>query len=340
VLTIDGSMGEGGGQVLRSSLTLSLATGQPLRMTRIRAGRKKPGLLQQHLTAVRAAGEVGRAKVSGAAIGSTELTFEPGEVVPGDYHFAVGTAGSATLVLQTVLPPLLTASGPSQLTLEGGTHNSWAPPFPFLAKAFLPLIQHTGPRVVARLDRPGFYPAGGGRFNVSIQPTEELGRIELLQRGEVRHRRARALVARLPRHVAERELKVVAGRLRLPKDALRIEEVTDSRGPGNVLMIEVECEHVTELFTGFGRRGIRAEAVARAAVEECEAYLDADVPVGSHLADQLLIPMAMAGGGAFRTVTPSRHMTTNVEVLKQFLDVDVQVEKEGPDAWCVTVRRG
>ena len=173
-LKIDCSMGEGGGQILRSSLALSLVMGRSIRIEKIRAGRKKPGLLRQHLTAARAAAEIGRAQVRGVELGSEELEFAPGVVVPGEYRFAVGSAGSATLVLQTVLPALLTASGPSQLVLEGGTHNPMAPPFDFLEKAFLPCIRRMGPRVEATLTRPGFYPAGGGAFEVAIEPVERL----------------------------------------------------------------------------------------------------------------------------------------------------------------------
>ena len=170
MLTINGSQGEGGGQILRTALAMSLVTGKPFRIVRIRAGRKKPGLLRQHLTAVQAAAQIGQATVEGAAIGSQELTFTPGEIRPGEYRFAVGTAGSATLVLQAVLPALLTAPGLSVLTLEGGTHNPFAPPFDFLHRSYLPLVNRMGPTVEARLERPGFYPAGGGKFVVTVEP--------------------------------------------------------------------------------------------------------------------------------------------------------------------------
>jgi len=194
MLTIDGSMGEGGGQVVRSSLALSLVTGTPFRIDKVRAGRKRPGLMRQHLTAVQAAAAVGGARVTGAEIGAQCFTFEPGAVQAGEHRFAVGTAGSATLVLQTVLPALLVAGGPSRLTLEGGTHNPMAPPFDFIAEAFLPLIARMGARCTATLERPGFYPAGGGRFTVEVTPVaEELIPFALLERGEVKRREARAL---------------------------------------------------------------------------------------------------------------------------------------------------
>ena len=205
MLTIDGSQGEGGGQVLRSALALSLVTGRPFAIENIRAGRKKPGLLRQHLTAVLAAAEVGRAEVEGATMGSRHLVFRPSGVRSGNYAFRVGTAGSATLVLQTVLPALLLAEGESNLTLEGGTHNPFAPPVDFLVNAYLPLVNRLGPRVEVRLIRPGFYPAGGGEFTVRVQPARQLGRLALVDRGQIVARRVRVLLGHLPRHIAERE---------------------------------------------------------------------------------------------------------------------------------------
>ena len=337
-ITIDGSQGEGGGQILRSSLALSLVTGTPFRIERIRAGRKKPGLLRQHLTAVNAAVEVGQAEIHGASLGSPELTFVPGSVRAGDYRFAVGTAGSATLVFQTVLPALLTAGGPSRLTLEGGTHNPFAPPFDFLDRAFLPLVRRMGPRVETVLERPGFYPAGGGLFRAAIDPVERLGRLDLPLRGEVRRRSARAIVSGLPLGIARRELSVVRHRLSWGEECLHAEEAR-SPGPGNILLIEIESENVTEVFTGFGERGRSAEAVAAGAVEEACSYIASGAPVGVHLADQLLLPLAQAGGGSFRTLAPSRHTATNAEVLKRFLDVDVRMTREEGETWLVEVER-
>jgi RNA 3'-terminal phosphate cyclase (ATP) len=337
MLTIDGSQGEGGGQVLRSALALSMVTGTPFRIDQIRARRAKPGLLRQHLTAVQAATQVCGAEVLGASLGSSRLDFKPGKVRPGAYAFAVGTAGSATLVLQTVLPALLTAAEPSTLTLEGGTHNPFAPPFDFLARAFLPLIGRLGPRVTAALERHGFYPAGGGRFNVRIEPVPKLRRLELPERGEVRTRSARALVARLPLSIAERELAVVREQLGWSGAELRAEEVGDSAGAANVLMLEIASEHATEVFTGFGERGRRAEDVARQAVDEARAYLAAGVPVGERLADQLLLPLALAGGGSFHTTELSQHSRTNLDVIGKFLAVRVEVEAVDRRTWRVRI---
>ena len=339
-LIIDGSFGEGGGQIVRSSLALSLVTGRPCVIENIRAGRKKPGLMRQHLTAVRAAAEVGGAEVEGAEIRSTWLRFTPGQVRAGRYEFSVGTAGSTTLVLQTILPALLIADGRSQLTLEGGTHNPFAPPFDFLAKTYLPLINRMGPTVEATLERPGFYPAGGGCITVDIRPAKQLTGLELTQRGPITARRVRAMVANLPRHIAERECSTIAQRSGWDRSCFEVEEIGGSPGPGNAVMIELESEQLTEVFTGFGQRGVKAERVAAGAWKAAQRYLAADVPVGEHLADQLLLPFGLAahlgsGGGAFRTLALSPHATTHVEVLRRFMDLCVELEQTGPEDWLV-----
>jgi RNA 3'-terminal phosphate cyclase (ATP) len=328
VIQIDGSRGEGGGQILRSSLSLSIATGRDCRIFHIRAGRKKPGLRRQHLTALRAAAETCGAQVEGAAIGSQEVVFRPGKVRAGRYRFAVGTAGSATLVLQTVLPALLTADEPSEFVLEGGTHNPWSPPFDFLARTFLPTIEKMGPRVTAELQTHGFYPAGGGRFRVVLEPIRRLAALSLPEREGPVTLGARALVSSLPVHIAEREIRVVQTELGIAQSEVSVGEVEGSIGPGNVVMVEARTPGLTEVFTGFGCKGVRAEKVAHEVVEEVRAYLDAGAPVGKHLADQLLLPMALAGGGAFRTAAMTPHTRTNIEVIRVFLDVDVRLAED------------
>ncbi|HKZ17016.1 MAG TPA: RNA 3'-terminal phosphate cyclase [Geobacteraceae bacterium] len=337
MIVVDGSQGEGGGQVLRSSLALSLVTGLPFRIEKIRAGRPKPGLMRQHLTAVNAAVEIGRAQVEGAHIGSQALVFAPRSIKAGSYHFAVGTAGSCTLVLQSVLPALLTADSPSELLLEGGTHNPHAPPFDFLELAFLPLIRKMGPNVSATLQRPGFFPAGGGKITVSVEPVARLQRLDLPERGTILDRSARAVVARLPRSIAERELKVVRDRLNWEERSFSVEEAVSSMGPGNVLCLEIVSEHITEVFTGFGELGVSAEKVAGDTVKAVAEYLAANVPVGRYLADQLLLPMALAGGGSFRTLTPTRHMSTNADVIRQFLPVEVSMRQYARNDWEIRV---
>ncbi|MBN1203799.1 MAG: RNA 3'-terminal phosphate cyclase [Myxococcaceae bacterium] len=337
MVRIDGSKGEGGGQVLRTSLALSLVTGTPFQMVNIRAGRQKPGLLRQHLTAVKAAAEVGAAEVTGAELGSRELTFKPRALSAGNYSFAVGTAGSATLVLQTVLPALMLASGPSTLMLEGGTHNPAAPPFDFLEKAYLPLVRRMGPKVEAVLERYGFFPAGGGKFRVSVEPAP-LRPLTLLERGAVKRRQATALIAQLPFDVAKRELAAVERVLKWKPTELRTEELKRSTGPGNVLWLEVESEHVTEVFTAFGERGVRAEEVAERAAGAARRYLEAEVPVGENLCDQLLLLLALAKGGTFRTLPLDGHSETQLHTFSNFLDVKVDVREVSPEVREVEVR--
>ncbi len=337
MLVIDGSHGEGGGQILRTSLSLSLLTGQPFRITRIRAGRQKPGLQRQHLTAVEAAAAVGQADVRGAELGSSELTFVPGELTPGDYRFATGTAGSATLVLQTVLPPLLRAAAPSRLALSGGTHNPHAPPFDFLAKTFVPVVNRLGPTVDVRLVRHGFFPAGGGELVASIAPAATWRPLKLLERGEPRRRCARALVARLSPDIARRELREVERLLSWLPAETAVEEVCDSHGPGNAIMLELEFAEITEVLTSFGARGVPAEAVARSAILQAQRYLGSDAPVGEHLTDQLLLPLVLAGGGVFRASELSLHARTCMEVIRCFLPLNLRADAEPGGGWGVVV---
>ncbi len=339
MITIDGSYGEGGGQILRTSLALSLVTGKSFTINNIRAGRRKPGLMRQHLTAVNAAVEIGQAAITGNTIGSQVFTFEPEMIKPGRYHFAIGSAGSCTLVFQTLLPALIVADGPSEIILEGGTHNPFAPPFDFLEKAFLPIINRIGPKVEALLEKPGFYPAGGGRFKVSINPAD-LNKVDLLECGNITNQIARAAVANLPVNIAKRELKVVREKLEWDREQLKVIEVKNSQGPGNILTLEIESDNITEVFTGFGEKGILAEKVANRTVKSVREYLAAGVPVGRYLADQLLIPMAMAGGGKFRTLSPTKHTTTNIEIIKKFLDVEIDINEHDQNQWEIEIWNG
>ncbi|HEY7119009.1 MAG TPA: RNA 3'-terminal phosphate cyclase [Tepidisphaeraceae bacterium] len=326
LLVIDGSQGEGGGQILRTSLALAMITGRPFRMVNVRGNRPKPGLRRQHLTAVRAAARVACAAITGDEVDSRELMFAPQSVKPGDYRFDIGSAGSTMLVLQTVLPALMLAAGPSTLVLEGGTHNFGAPPFPFLDKTFLPLLARMGPRVALSIERAGFAPRGGGRAVAQITPAP-LRPIVLTRRGVVRRTEARAIIAGLPRDIAERELNVVRRLLGLRPEQLVVDELPPDQGPGNLVTVEVEAEHLTEVFTAFGARGEPAEDVAREAATEARRYLDRDVPVGEHLADQVLLPIALAGGGQFVTGPLTLHSTTNIETIRRFLDIAVAVEE-------------
>jgi RNA 3'-terminal phosphate cyclase (ATP) len=338
VIEIDGSMGEGGGQVLRTSLALSLLTSSPLRIRQIRAGRAKPGLMRQHLLAVQAAAAISRAEVSGDTLGSHELTFRPGAIRGGQHRFATSGAGSTTLVLQTVLLPLvLGAKEASSLTFEGGTHNPMAPPFDFVELALAPLLARMGVKLELSLKRHGFYPAGGGEWLATVFPAERLEHLELLERGAIRAQSATALLASLPMTVALRELDALCGALGWERQWGRPRVASESRGPGNALFAVVQSEHVTEVVTGFGERGVPAEQIAAGVAAETARYLAASVPVGEHLADQLLLPMALGHGGVLRTVAPSLHTTTQLELLRLFIGTESSLIEEAPDVWRIEI---
>lgn len=335
---IDGAMGEGGGQVLRTSLTLSICTGKPFRITNIRSKRKKPGLQRQHLTAVHAARDISGAQLEGDAIGSTTLSFVPNQIWAGKYHFAIGTAGSSTLVLQTILYPLLLATGESYLTLTGGTHNSFAPPFDFFSQTLLPILERMGAKITASLKRYGFYPNGGGQLQIHITPTSRLNGLSLMARGKILSYQAKALITGIPDHVAQRELQRVAQKLKWSPDCLQYCPLPADQGPGNALMLFISSEQITEVFTGFAKRGVRAETVADNAIQKAADYLVADnVPVGEYLADQLLLPFALAGEGEFTTLTPSLHTLTNIEVIQIFLPVPITKSQVGNNTWVIRV---
>lgn len=326
VIELDGAIG--GGQVLRSALSLSMLSGKTLRIHNIRARRSRPGLLRQHLTAVQAAAQVCGAKTSGVELGSQALTFEPGPIRGGDYRFAIGTAGSCTLVLQTLLPALLHAPQPSRVSISGGTHNPLAPPVDFLQQAWLPLLRRMGGRVELQLLRHGFVPAGGGELEAFVQPSV-LQPLHLQERGVLLGSRAWALSAGLPEHVAERELRRVHNRLELPREYLTPVQLDEQYGPGNVLLLEFAFEHLTELFSGFGQNSLRAEKVADVAIDQARAWLDSGAAVAEHLADQLLLPMALAGGGSFTTPRMTEHLESNIRVIEAFLPVRIEARSLG-----------
>ena len=337
-LVLDGSLGEGGGQILRSALSLSMCTGTPFRIERIRAKRKKTGLLRQHLTAVNAAAEICGAKIEGAQLGSTTLAFTPGAVRSGDYAFAIGSAGSCTLVLQTVLPALLMADAPSRVQLKGGTHNPMAPPFHFLQRSFVPLLRTMGAEVTLELKRFGFYPAGGGEFTAAIAPAR-LTPLHLPARGARTHAYAESFIAGVPGHVALRELEVVGQAMGWTPAQLQVHGLPSEQGPGNALMITLEHEFVTEVFTAFGEKSVAAEQVAKRVVGMARDYLPSNAAVGEYLADQLLLPMALAGEGSFTCTQASQHTTTNAEVIAQFLPVAIDILKKDAGCFEVSVRR-
>ena len=342
LIELDGSTGEGGGQILRTGLALSMCTGQPLAIQRIRAKRPKPGLMRQHLTCVQAAVAVCGAKVEGAELGSQTLVFEPGPVRAGDYAFNVGTAGSCTLVLQTVLPALMLCAEPSRVSLSGGTHNPMAPPFHFLERSFAPLLRRLGVGLDLELRRLGFYPAGGGELSAVVRPTAGgLLPFDLTDRGPVQEAYAECFAPALPSAVAVRELAALARALGWSGEQLRTPAVRQNEGPGNALLATIAYAHVSEVVTVFGEKGVSAEQVAGALVKEVRAYQASEGALGQHLADQWMLPLALAvverGGAASFTCTElTEHATTNIGVIERFLPVRFDVVP-GEASSCVRV---
>jgi RNA 3'-terminal phosphate cyclase (ATP) len=332
VIHIDGSAG--GGQLLRTSLCLSLVTGRPFLITKIRASRPRDGLMAQHLCCVRAAQRVGGAFVQGDSKRSTQLQFEPSGLFPGHLELEVGTAGSTTLVLQTVLPALMCADGESRVRVTGGTHNPWAPPWRFFEVAYGGLLRDHGADLSLELIRPGFFPTGGGEVQARIGPGR-LRELDLREAGKRRPTRAWSVVAGLDPDIGERELRT----LRKNEVELRGAEVDHwpEAGPGNALEVELASKHLTEVVTELGEQGRPAEEVARRCARGVHRHLRGSAPVGEHLADQLLLPMALGAGGVFRTNWISDHTKTNARVIRAFLDVGISWERLGKQLFEVRV---
>lgn len=283
------------------------------------AGRAKPGLLRQHLTAVKAAAEICRATVEGAELGSQRLVFRLGTVRGGEYRFAIGSAGSCTLVLQTVLPALWFADGPSRVEVSGGTDNPSAPPADFIRRVLEPLLAKIGIHQQTTLLRHGFYPAGGGVVATEVSPVASFNTLQLGERGNIVQMRGEVLLAGVPRHVAEREIATLAGSFSLHEQ--NIHNLPRDQGPGNTVSLEVESENITERFFVVGEKRVSAEVVAAQLVKEVKRYLASPAVVGEYLADQLVLPMALAGAGEFTVAHPSCHLLTNIAVVERFLPV-------------------
>lgn len=338
---IDGAMGEGGGQVLRSALTLAMLKQVSVEIVNIRAKRNKPGLLRQHLTCVKAAQQVCGATVEGDQLGSQRVLFTPGKVQAGNYHFAVGSAGSTALVCQTVLPVLAVAKGESKLSFEGGTHAKAAPSLSFLQNAYFPVLRLMGVGIDLAIERLGFYPAGGGRWSLKLTPAKALRSFHLSENqvkplNLAKHLSITALVSLLPRSIAEREVSKAKALLSLPEHPATVTDVA-SPGPGNILMLQVDQGGYCNQFDITGEPGISAESVAKRAVGRLNKLLQSGAAVEEQLADQLLLPMVLAGGGSFTTTKPSLHTTTNVEVIRAFGGVAVEVTAAGKQRWRVNV---
>lgn len=325
---LDGSRGEGGGQILRTALAMSAVTGLGLRMENIRAGRAKPGLKRQHLAAVRAVAEVCGAKVEGAELGSGTLSFAPGTPRGGMRWFDVGSAGSAILVAQAVLPALLAAGEASDVTITGGTHVPFAPTWEFFAESFLPQLRAMGARVEAELVSAGFAPAGGGCIRLQTEPFRpgDWRGLALGEAGALRRAGVSAVVSGIPRDIAETEADILAEKfpkLRLERDVREAE----SPGPGNAVWLTLEQERVTALFCEIGAFDLSRKVVAHRVMNAARKYLKTGAPVGPHLADQLVAPMAAFGGeGWFAKGKDTPHEVTNWDTVRAF-GAEVEVER-------------
>ncbi len=354
MLTIDGSFGEGGGQVLRTSLAVAAITGQPLYIEKIRAGRRKPGLMPQHLTGVRALAKICRAELEGARLNSQELTFAPQSAPKaGTYTFDVaqvakgGSAGAVTLILQTVLLPLVLAEGTSQLILRGGTHVAWSPPFDYIKRIYLPTLARMGMKAKVNIQKWGWYPLGGGEVQATVEGTytspkpgvksDSYGGLDLSQRGRLLRVRGLSASSNLPKHIRTRQEGAALQALRSNGVNARVDVVdAPSKGQGTVVFLWAECENTLAGFTSLGERGKPAERVAEEAAKELLDYLHGSAALDRYLADQLVLPMALARSESrFTTESVTQHLITAAWVVNQFFPGRVQLEgAEGQPGTC------
>lgn len=328
MVEIDGSYGEGGGQILRTALALSCLTGKAFRIIDIRKGRKKPGLMPQHLVAVRAAANVAGAEVEGGAAGSTQLRFVPGAVRSSNYHFDIGTAGSVPLVLQTVIPPLLFAGGRSTVNLTGGTHVPFSPSYHYLAEVFAPMLARLGGRIDLNIDSFGFYPKGGGSVRCTVEAVKSLSPLGIAQQGRLLRVSGISAVGNLPFEIARRQREAALAVLAEAGIEARIglQEVS-TPGKGTFVFLRGETEHALSGFTALGALGKRAETVGEEAARDLLDYHSSGAALDPHLADQLIVYLALVQGeSSFTTSCITRHLLTNLWVAGRFIPFRFAVE--------------
>lgn len=349
MITVDGSHGEGGGQVLRTVLALAAITGNEVRIVKIRAGRRVPGLQAQHLTCVLAAARLCDAEVEGAHLGSPELRFAPRRPPrAGEYRFDVseqrqgGSAGAVTLVLQTLLLPLSWADGASRVTVRGGTHVPWSPPWHYLARVYLPILGEMGLSAQGHIRRWGWYPQGGGEVTVEVQgrPGRRFRPLQLLERGELRRLYGLSAYANLPAHVGERQRRRAEALLRAAGLAAEWEvSEAPAPGPGSAVILVAEGAGWIAGFSALGERGKPAERVAEEACADLLRWWRSGAAVEMHLADQLVLPMALGSGpSSLGTCRVTPHLLTNAWAVQQMLPVQVEVQGEEGAAGRVAVR--
>jgi len=345
MLSIDGSYGEGGGQILRTSLALSCILGRPFEIINIRRARKKPGLQPQHLMAVKAAAAISNASCNGATLSSTAIQFRPTAVNGGDYSFDVsektGSAGSTSLIFQTILLPLLFAQRSSRISVTGGTHVPWSPTFHYLQFVFLPILSQLGVNIDLELGKWGWYPVGKGTIRTRVNPVEEIKPISMVERGVLARVNGISAISNLPRDIGVRQRNKTINALEQRGISSDIEIMSaQSSGKGTLVFLRAEFGNVIAGFDALGAIGKRAEEVADEACQGLFDYLDTAGALDPHLADQIIPYLALARGTSeFTTSRITLHLLTNVWVIQRFMDVDIQVEgKEGEEGKVMVIK--
>ena len=341
IIEIDGSEGEGGGQILRSALALSILTGRPFKLIQIRANRTKPGLQPQHLMCVRAAAAICGGNYKGGAVGSSVLYFEPGTVKPGKFTFSIGTAGATSLVLHTIYLPLaLRGDLPSEITISGGTHNQHAPCYHFLETTWAAYLARLGIGIDLEMTRPGFYPRGGGEIRAVVHPCSRIKGLTLTTCPELTTAGGFSAYAGLPESVGRRQARRLSVRLKSEgvESHLPIEE-WQAANPGTVATVIFRQAPMPSLFFALGERGKPAETVADEAADEALAFRAARCPVDPHSADQLLVPLVFSPDASeYRTGTVTRHLTTNAATVRRFVERTIELEGDEGESGIVRVK--
>lgn len=321
-IRIDGSQGEGGGQILRTALSLSMITGKPFELVNLRAGRKKPGLMRQHLVCVQASQQISHAYTEGAGLHSQYLYFAPQQTQAGHYEFQIGSAGSSLLVFQTLLPVLLQQSTPSQLIIHGGTHNPMAPTADFIQHSFIPTLAKIGIQIDFEMEKAGFFPIGAGKIKATVHPWQHRQELDLRSRGSLQATRAYAAVLNLDTNIAERELATLQQKLDLQQaEQLQLKGISQ----GNSLFVCIDSEQHCQVFSALGELRKSGEQIAGQLAKEVNHYLHSQAVADEYLADQLLLPLALGQGGRFTAQTLSEHTRTQAEMIKRFIDCEIEL---------------